>query len=355
MDSKLRVAIIGCGNIGSTHATAYLAHADRATIVACCDLIPERAQAFAQRFGIPAVYTDMEEMMRAEQPQAVSVCTWNRSHASAAICALRGGADVICEKPMAMSAAEAEQMQAAAQENGRLLMVGFVRRFGNDAAYVKPVIESGEMGEIYYAKAQYLRAKGCPGGWFGDLSYAGGGPLIDLGVHVIDLVRYLAGNPRAVRAYGITCRVLSGERRQCAPGSWQSSTPGDFVYDCEDSASALITFENGMKLLIETSYSLDIHEDVNRIELYGTKKSAVFDPSLTWCSYGADGKADIQPAQGDTALSFDGLFEREIGHFISCVTEGTPCRATAEDGIELMRILDAVYASAQSGQAVQIR
>ena len=351
---KLKIAIIGTGNIGSTHAAAYRAHPDQAEIVACCDLDQEKAEKYAQRYDIPHVYTDMYEMMRVERPDAVSVCTWNKSHKDAAICALRAGAHVLCEKPMAMNTQQAEEMKAAAQEAGRLLMVGFVRRYGNDAAILKPHIEAGELGEIYYAKAQYLRRKGYPGGWFGDLSYAGGGPLIDLGVHVIDLVKYLAGNPRPVRAYGIACRSLSDHRRS-AGGDWPVQSKIAFAYDCEDSAAALITFEGGLQLLVETSYSMDIEQqDINRIELYGTKKSAVFNPELYFHYYDESGNPVSEKEPGETALSFDGLFEKEIGHFLQCVRTGAPCRSTAQDGIDLMKILDAVYLSARTGRAAEI-
>ena len=143
-------------------------------------------------------------MMAKEELDCVSVCTWNAAHKGATIAALRGGANVICEKPMAMNAAEAEEMLAAAKETGKLLQIGFVRRFGKDADTVREFTDAGVMGDIYYAKATYLRRNGCPGGWFGDKAYSGGGPLIDLGVHVIDLTRYLAGNPNPISAYGVT-------------------------------------------------------------------------------------------------------------------------------------------------------
>ncbi len=351
MDHKIRIALIGCGNIGAVHANAYRAEKDRAEIVACCDVNRERGEAFAARFGIPAFYTDMEEMLAEVRPDAVSVCTWNSAHAPATVCSLRAGAHVLCEKPMAMNTAEALEMERAADQTGKLLMVGFVRRFGNDAAFLKPVIEAKEMGDLYYAKAQYLRGKGYPAGWFGDLKYAGGGPFIDLGVHVIDLVRYLAGNPLPVSAYGVTCRSLSDQRRAWG-GGWKSEGVG-FAYDCEDSASAIITFENGLRLLVETSYSLDIPEEVNRIELYGTKKSAFLDPSLSYISYPTDNTPRIEHPE----CEIDGqvFFSREIAHFLDCIEHGTPCRAPARDGVELMRILDAVYESAKTGQTVKIR
>ncbi len=355
-NKKLRVAVIGCGNIANTHAAAYAAHAERIELVACCDINEERGKAFAERYGIPAFYKDMYEMVAEVKPDAVSVCTWNSQHHDAAICALRGGAHVWCEKPMAMNVAEALEMKAVADEMGTLLMVGFVRRFGDDANCLAPAIAKGELGDIYYAKAQYLRCKGHPDGWFGDKSYSGGGPLIDLGVHVIDLVRYVTGLPLPTSAYGMTCSVLPANRRAWG-GGWKSHSAddADFKNDIEDNATAIITFDNGTKLLIEASYNLDMLEDINRIELYGTKKAATFSPNLGYCSWSDDGQRVLEEPEGDTVADFDKMFAAEAGHFVDCCLEGAACRAPAEDGIELMRILDACYESARTGEVVKIR
>ena len=242
---KTRVAIIGTGGISNMHMGGYKALSDTVEVVACCDIDREKAEKYAAGYGIPAVYESYDEMFEKEKIDAVSVCTWNSAHKGAAIAALRAGANVICEKPMAMNRFEAEEMKKEADKAGRLLMIGFVRRFGRDAQVLKSFIDGGRMGDIYYAKATYLRRNGCPGRWFGDKAYSGGGPLIDLGVHVIDLVRYLAGRPKPTGAYGVTYNNLGCDRASGVTGWVSTSSGGKFGYDVEDFASALIRFEAG--------------------------------------------------------------------------------------------------------------
>ena len=196
--SKLKIAIVGTGSISHSHIRAYLQNPD-VELYAFCDINEERVKMMGEKYGVKRLYTDEAAMLR-ELPEidAVSVCTWNSQHAPCTIMALNAGKHVLCEKPMATCAADAVKMKEAAEKNGKLLMVGFVRRYGNDAKILKDYIDGGYFGEIYYGKATYLRRNGSPGGWFGDKSRSGGGPLIDLGVHVIDLTRYLMGNPAPV-------------------------------------------------------------------------------------------------------------------------------------------------------------
>ncbi len=175
---KKKIAIIGCGSISNAHLGGY-SHNPNAEIYAFCDINIERAKAKAKEYNVPEerVFDDKDKMLAAlPEIDAVSVCTWNNAHASCTIAALKAGKDVLCEKPMAMNTQEAEEMLRVAKESGRLLMIGFVRRHGNDAKIIREFVDSGDFGELYYAKAQYLRRHGNPGGWFGDKSRSGGGP-----------------------------------------------------------------------------------------------------------------------------------------------------------------------------------
>ena len=351
---KLRVGIIGTGNISHCHMAGYKKYKDLVDVVAACDIDENKLNAYCKQYGIPNSYTDYSEMMAKEDLDCVSVCTWNAAHKGAAIAALRGGANVLCEKPMAMNAEEAEEMLAVSKETGKLLQIGFVRRFGNDADTLRQFIDADVFGDIYYAKATYLRRCGCPGGWFGDKSRSGGGPLIDLGVHVIDLVRYLAGCPKPVAAYGVTYENL-GEHRAAGGQSWVSTTKGfDFKYNVEDFAAAMVRFDNGLTLTVEASFNLNLKDDRGEIELFGTKSGAKIDPGVEFFTDMNGMFVDIKP-HGNSALSFDGLFNREITHFIDCCLGKAECISPAEDGVTLMKILDAIYESARTGHEVVIK
>ncbi|MBQ7603457.1 MAG: Gfo/Idh/MocA family oxidoreductase [Clostridia bacterium] len=351
---KLRVGIIGTGSISQVHMAGYKALPDRVEVVAACDINEKKLQKYCDRYGIPHRYTDYNEMCEKEHLDCVSVCTWNVAHKGATIAALRSGANVICEKPMAMNAKEAEEMKAVAEETGKLLVIGFCRRFGNDAAALKKYVDQGYFGDIYYAKATYLRRSGCPGGWFGDKKRSGGGPLVDLSVHVLDLVRYLSGLPKPISAYGSTYDNLGPDRASDSVIIWNvEHNPGD-EYNVEDFATALIKFDNGLTVALETSFNLNIQHDTTNVQIFGTKAGATVDPEVEIFTQYGDRFVNIQP---ETRIFLDenGLFEAEIKGFVDAVEGIAPPRATADDGIAVMKIIDAVYESAKTGKSVEIK
>ena len=351
MAEKLKIGVIGNGNISGVHLRAYSLNPN-VEIYALCDINEKAMQRRAEEYGVTRLFTDVNEMVKLPELDAVSVCTWNAAHAKCAIAALNAGKHVLCEKPMALNAEEALAMQRAAEANGKLLMIGFVRRFGNDCAVLKDFIDNGYFGDIYYAKATYLRRKGCPGGWFGDKSRSGGGPLIDLGVHIIDLCRYLMGCPKPVSVYGATFNKLGDRHEIKGDVSYKSdSRSGHDIFDVEDLASAMIRFDNGAVLQIEASFSLNIEKDSSAIQLFGTKAGAKLDPELTLYT-DMNGYMTNVRLTNETKLSFQGLFENEVNHFVDCVLHGGECRNPAVDGVTLMRILDGIYESARTGHEV---
>ncbi len=350
---KLKVAIIGTGGISECHCKGYLQNPD-VELYAMCDINAERVKKKAEMFGVPLerTFTDKDEMLSAlPEIDMVSVCTWNSAHAECTIAALNAGKHVLCEKPMAMNSAEAKAMKDAADKAGKLLMIGFVRRHGNDCKLLKEYIDAGFFGDIYYSKATYLRRNGNPGGWFGDKSRSGGGPLIDLGVHVIDMVRYLIGNPQPVSVYGATFqKLLDRPNIKSVKGYTASSASSKDICDVEDLATALIRFDNGAVVSVEASFSLNGHGKGD-IELFGTKAGAKLDPEVHIYSELNDHLVDIDFDES-TSLSFDGLFEQEINHYVDCVKNGTECIAPAQDGYDIMRILEGIYKSAATGHEV---
>ena len=353
--SKIKIGLIGAGNISQAHLDAYKSVKD-AEVVAICDINEENLNKTADKYGIEKRFTDLDEMLtKCPELDAADVCVWNINHAPCAIKALNAGLHVICEKPMAYSAEDAIAMKEAADKNGKLLMIGFVMRFMDEGIIAKDFVDKDYLGEIYYAKAQYVRRHGNPGGWFGDKSRSGGGPVIDLGVHVLDLTRYLMGNPKPVSVYATTFNKLGNRQHLnntvgwCAP----DSTPDD-ICTVEDFGSALIRFDNGAVTSLECSYDLNTGEDVGRKILYGTKGGLDLSNGVKIYTECNNFLADIDVKTKNYKNSQNG-FVAELNHFTDCILNGTECRAKAEDGIEIIKILNAIYESGRTGHEVIIK
>ena len=269
--------------------------------------------------------------------------------------ALNAGKHVLCEKPMATNAKEAQEMIDAAEKNNKLLMIGFVLRFGDEAKIAKDFIDHDYLGDIYYSKATYLRRHGAPGGWFTDKKRSAGGPVIDLGVHVIDLTRYLMGKPKAVSVFATTENRLKNRPNLKTSVGWspKGASPSD-PFDVEDFAVALIKYDGGQTTLLEASYSIN-GEDANKKELYGTKGGMNLNgDNLKIYTEVNDFLADITPDTKNYINSED-MFAAEMRHFVDCALNGTECIAPAKDGLEVMKILDAIYESARTGHEACIK
>lgn len=350
---SIRIGIIGCGGIGTVHCDSLKKLGDRVEFVACCDINEDRAKNYVSRFGFKKYYLDHKVMLANEQLDAVYVTTWNAAHAVCTIDALNAGCNVLCEKPMAMNTCEALAMKAAAEKNNKLLMIGFVRRHGNDASAAIDFVNKGYLGDIYFVKASYLRRAGYPGGWFGNKELSGGGPLIDLGVHVIDLSRYIIGKPKATTVFGATFDKI-GARSNLRPGgesAWTSMTTDvKPVFTVEDLCTAMIRFDNGTVLYVEASFNLNIKNGSGNLEFFGSKAGLSLEPFELHTEVN-DMLADVQ-IHGSTSCG--DFFYREDLNFIDSIEGKAECLATAEDGVELMRILDAIYESAATGKSVDI-
>lgn len=350
---KARIGLVGAGNIANAHLQAY-SKIDNVEIVAICDINEERLKETADLFGIEKRYLTEADMLANEELDAADVCVWNCNHAKCTIDALDAGLHVLCEKPMAYSAKEAEEMLEASKRNNKLLMIGFVMRFGNESKISKDFIDNGYLGDIYYSKATYLRRHGAPGGWFSNKELSGGGPVIDLGVHVIDFTRYMMGNPKPVSVFATTSELLKDRKYLKTNVGWQpKDAKEDDPFTVEDFAVAMIKYEGGKTTLLETSYSLN-GESVTKREMFGTKggiKQA--DDEFKIYTEMNGYLADVTP---HTANLKDGrdMFEAEMAHFVDCILNGTPCMAPAEDGVTIMKILDAIYESARTGHEVML-
>lgn len=349
--SKIKVALIGAGNIANIHLDSYTKNSD-VEIYAICDINESRLNETADKYGIDKRYTDVDTMLAAlPELDAADVCVWNVNHAECTIKALNAGLNVLCEKPMAYNAEEAVKMKEAADKNGKLLMIGFVLRYSDNAKIAKDFIDNGYIGDIYYSKAQYVRRHGNPGGWFANKKLSGGGPVIDLGVHVIDLTRYLMGNPKPVSVYAATFDKLGKRDNLKTNPDWvpKDAKPDD-PCTVEDLATAIIRYDNGAVTMLETSYSLN-GEKSTKHQLFGTKAGIDISNGVKIFGEYNDFLADID-IKTDNYKNGNDMFDAEINHFVDCIKNGTECKSKAEDGIEIMKILDALYLSAKTGHEV---
>ena len=349
---KVKVGIIGAGSISRYHVFGYQANSDLAQVEAVCDLNEERARSFAEQYHIPQVYTNVEDMLAKAELDAVSVATWNCAHAAAAITALRAGKHVLCEKPLAMNAGEAQEMERTAKESGKLLMVGFVRRFAQNTAALKAAIDAGDLGDIYASRVSLVRRWGNPGGWFADKKRSGGGALIDLGVHIIDLARYLAGNPRPVSVYAATFSHLGMKPEITGIEKYKAADYKEYC-DVEDAATALIRFDNGMVTYVNVTW-VENAEDSSLMQFSGTRGGAQLEPVLEFYEDRHHYLTTSRPKLQYQGINMEDIFTKETRHFLTCVRDGTACLCPAEDGVWLMKILDAIYESARTGHEVEI-
>ncbi|MFG6446051.1 Gfo/Idh/MocA family protein [Microbacterium sp. P07] len=350
--SRLNVAVIGAGSIAASHMRAYQATPD-AALVGVYDIRPERTREVAEAHSIRA-FDSLDDLLADPTIDAVSVCTWNDSHAEIAAKALRAGKHVLVEKPLSKTVAEAEALAAAAADSDRVLQVGFVRRFSSNARVLKTFIDAGELGEIYYARATNLRRIGNPGGWFADSARSGGGPLIDIGVHVLDLCWFMMGCPRPVTVSGVTDSRLGNRANITSLERYKVADYDPDLSDVEDLATALIRFENGSSLLLETSYSLHATDDRLEVAVFGDRGGAELEPELRIVAEKHDTVLNISPQVDFATFDFEEGFDNEIAAFVATCLGEAPLIAPVEHGVEMMRMLTAIYESAALGHEISL-
>lgn len=349
--SGLGVAVVGAGSIATAHLDAYAADPD-AALVAVVDRHPERSAALAARYGVGATYTSPAEALRDDRIQALSLCTANESHAELAVAALEAGRHVLVEKPLATTVPGALAVQEAARRSGRIVQVGFVRRFSGNVVTLKRFVDAGELGEVYYGRASNLRRAGHPGGWYGARDRSGGGPLIDIGSHVLDLCWYLMGRPEPVTVSGNSYARL-GERSGLGPQRYRAT---DVRQDSsvEDLANAAIRFANGASLLVEASYSLHAPADRLAVSVHGDLGGADVEPELRLATERHGTMLDVVPQIDHRSFDLVEGFRGEIGNFVRACLGREAVLAPVEDGVQVTRMVAAAYASAAAGQEVRL-
>ncbi len=344
--TRLRVGIIGAGAIArDVHIPNYLSNGNKVEIIAIADVAVERARAVAETFMIPHVFGSYQEMLAEVELDAVSVCVPNKFHAEATIAALEAGCHVLCEKPPAMTVDEAELMVKAAKNSGKFLTYGFNYRYRSEVEIAKSFIDAGEMGEIYSARVHAIRRRGIPGwGVFTNKELQGGGPLIDIGVHMLDTALYLMGYPEPEVVLGKTHQQMGHKKGVGLLGDWDFEN-----YTVEDMAVGMVTFKNGATLTLEAAFAANVEKkETMQVSLMGNKGGADIFP-LKMFQEKHNTLIDITPAY---APKLDG-HNREITAFVDSCLGGRPPICTPEQGLIIQKIVNAIYESAETGKAIQ--
>jgi len=357
MERTVKVGIIGCGGIANGKHLPSLKKLEGIEMVAFCDIIKEKAEKAAKDYGTPdaAVYTDYKELLADKNIETVHVLTPNRSHSFITIDALEAGKHVLCEKPMAKTAAEAEAMLEASKRTGKLLSIGYQNRCLPENLCLKEKCENGELGEIYYAKALALRRRAVPTwGVFLNEFEQGGGPLIDIGTHALDLTLWCMDNYKPKMVVGTCYKKLSSETR--SGNIWGDWDPEKFTV--EDSAFGFIVMENGATVVLESSWALNILDAREATTvLCGTKAGGDTIQGLRINSV-KNGLQFVDTAdlKGGGVAYFSGTSSSpglaEAQNFYSAVRHGTELRVKPEQALVVTRILEAIYESAKTGKPV---
>ena len=337
--NTVRCAIIGLG-MGKFHYKGF-SESEGAEVVAVADLAEDRMVPFAEKLGKDACFTDYQTMLKEVKPDLVSVALPNKLHEEVTIAALEAGANVLCEKPMAMKVEQAVRMKKTAERCGKQLGINLNQIYAAETEAIKNWIEAGNLGEIYHGFTSWTRQDGIPGfgGWFGQKALSGGGPLIDLGVHRLSIAMWLMGDPEPERVVGYTHHHFGLPRAKAE----------NKAFDVEDFAAGSIRFKNGASLFLEASWD-GFQEKRDKMQLRLQGSSGAIEKNAELKYYGNSGgvfhQSTLTVPKGSTKGSYDAMVQSLRG--------GAPFRGTPELGIAIQEILEALYLSAETGGEVMV-
>lgn len=341
----LRVGVIGTGSIGQVHIGSYTGLPEY-EITAVCDTDKkalERGKATSGAKG----YTDYRKLVEQKDVDVVAVCTPNDVHAPAAIAALEAEKHVFIEKPMAYDAEQARKVIQARDRAGKLVQIGVCQRFRGDAQALKQHVEAGELGNVYFAKCGYLRRSGIPGmgSWFTTMERSGGGPIVDLGVHALDLTMWLMDNFKPVSVS--SCSYAKFGPKGLGAGGWGTPVPGG-PFDVEDLAAALIRFEDGATVFLEVSWAAHVGMGSFYAQLMGDEAGLSLDPPTIFSlEHGkeTDKKISIQHVN---------VTDAEHLHLHDCIINNKQPMPSAEQGLAVQAVLDGIRESSIRGESVAV-
>ncbi len=357
MEKKIKIGIIGCGGIANGKHMPSLSKLGDVEMVAFCDIVLEKAEKAKAEYGTPdaKVYTDYQELLKDQEIEVVHVLTPNRSHAPITIDALHAGKHVMCEKPMAKTAEDARKMVAAAKETGKKLTIGYQHRHKPEAIYLKSVIERGDLGDIYFAKAFAVRRRGTPNwGVFLNEYEQGGGPLIDIGTHSLDVTLYLMNNYEPKMVVGTKYKKVNNADCGNPWGGWDPEQ-----HTMEDSAFGFIVMKNGATIILESSWALNTCEPIQEgsTVLCGSDAGAQIKNGVTINKGEFNRLIEIKPDLSSGGVAFyEGVSsdpaQVEARRWIDCIKNNTEPVVKPEQACVVSEILEAIYQSAATGQPV---
>ncbi|WP_322182523.1 Gfo/Idh/MocA family protein [Neglectibacter caecimuris] len=349
----MKVAIIGCGTIANAaHIPAYVNNPE-AEIKYFCDIIPERAEKAVRDYNCGTAVTDYHEVLKDPEIEAVSVCTPNNVHAQIAIDALRAGKNVLCEKPAARVYSEALEMQKAQHESGRVLNIGVVNRFNDSVNRIRQYIQEGKLGSIHHVYVSFRAHRSIPGlgGAFTTKAIAGGGALIDWGVHYLDIVMYCCGDPTVKTVTGETfCKLGKDMKNYVYTDMWAGPPKYDGVYDVDDSVTALIRTE-GPVITVNGAWAQNIGESEQYIDFMGDKGGIRL-------HYGKD--FDVYTTEDGALVKYTPQFQmrdhfqNEIDAFLRCIKTGEKLPSHIDTVIVTAEMMQAIYDSAEQHKEIAL-
>ncbi len=347
----MKIAVIGCGNIANNaHIPAYMKNPE-AEIVYFCDILPERAEAAVEKYGCGKAVVDYKEVLADPQVEAVSVCTPNNVHAQIAIDVLRAGKNVLCEKPAARTYEEALEMQKVQHETGKVLNIGVVNRFNDSVNRIRDYINEGKLGEIYHVYISFRAHRSIPGlgGAFTTKAIAGGGALIDWGVHFLDIVMYCCGDPKPLTVTGETfCKLGKDMENYVYTDMWAGPPKYDGVYDVDDSVAGLVR-TTGPVLTINGAWAQNIGESEMFIDFIGTKAGIRLQYGKEFTVYTTENNALVSYTPEFTMRNH---FENEINAFIDCIKTGKKLPSHIDTAIITAQMMQALYDSAEQHREI---
>ncbi len=351
--SKMKVAIIGCGNIAtSAHIPSYL-QCENVEIKYFCDIIKEKAEKCVERYGCGIAIEDYHTAIEDPEIVALSVCTHNISHKTISVDALRAGKHVLCEKPSARIYSEALEMQKVQHETGKVLNIGVVCRFNASVEEVRRRIMAGMLGEVYHVFINFRCYRSIPGigGAFTDKSQSGGGVLIDWGVHRLDQVMYCLGDPDPKSVTGVAYSKLGCDIKNYLYRSMWSEDTKDVngIFDVDDSVSAIIRTE-GPVISLEGAWAQNVDVDENYLDFLGTKAGIRLDYCGGFTMYYSE-NGELKEERYELPADND-MYLEEIKSFLNCIETGEANRAHIDNAVKTSKIMQGIYDSSEAKKEI---